>query len=512
MAMMATAGIFAQKSVSIYTLDLQKDLFTGKMDTVNLSSIKLDYLGSLEDPKVQKYAMENYSYNKDHARFEQTSRFETFGTPAGSGSNLFYSDSVQYSLPAKNGSLGWQLYFKSYATKDLQGRVESNKSYTDFSYFDYAPIYNIPKGFILTSHDQFFYAGNKQTTLSKQIASGFSQNGVEYVSDSTIRISDKQNRDSLLFEYETEGSESPLYLSAKTVTTHVDNRNWIETRTTYSPDGEISDQTKTEHSFNNNSLVEIIKTFNYENDWILSSIDSTFYESDSISNVTKTYELSVFTDEFELSRISYTSKSLNFLKGNPIPVAPSNFTVWSLLSSARTDGTQETHPGYELKWEDNSYNETGFEIYRREVGIVNTQPTLIHTTTSNIETYTDHDVVKGVVYEYFIIAKGKEASEGAQIQNKSLPVSARSDGASDTKDQMFAAVAVSPNPIENGVISMSGLQGEATYEIFTVEGQQIAQGVVRGHEPIAASELHSGLYLMKIEIKGATKVYKFEKK
>lgn len=511
LALMATTGIFAQKNAGVYILDIQKDLFTSKMDTVNLSKIDFVYTGSIENPKLIRYKQEDYNYNKDYSRFEQSNKLETFGTVASLGSNFLYSDSIHFSFPAKNGSLDWQLYHKTYATKDNQGRVTSNKSYTDFSYFDFTPIFYIPKGFIFSSRDAFFYSGNKQTILSTRIANGFIQDGIQYVSDSTIRIADKQDRDSLLFEYSFNEEDSTLYLSSKTSTVHTDKNNWTETTTSYEVDGTISSQSKIEHTSGN--LVEVSTTYNYDEGWALSAVDSTFYDADSISNLVKTYEMSVFSEELELSKISITSKSLNFLKGNPIPTAPKNFTIWSLLSSARTDGTQETHPGYELKWDDESYNETGFEIYRKEVGSSDPQPTLIHTTTANIETYTDHDVQKGIVYEYYIIAIGEVPGEGSQIQNKSLPVAARSDGTTGTEEQiLFASIAVSPNPIENEMIALRGLQGTANYEIYTVEGQQIAQGTVSAQETIATNGLQKGMYLLKLQQAGSTKAMKFEKK
>jgi hypothetical protein len=75
-----------------------------------------------------------------------------------------------------------------------------------------------------------------------------------------------------------------------------------------------------------------------------------------------------------------------------IPAAPSNFRVTGLTSTSVT-----------LAWQDNSDNETGFELQRRPSGgswapLTNTAP--------NVTTYTDMVVVTGVTYEYQIRATG----------------------------------------------------------------------------------------------------------
>jgi hypothetical protein len=75
-----------------------------------------------------------------------------------------------------------------------------------------------------------------------------------------------------------------------------------------------------------------------------------------------------------------------------VPAAPSNFRVTGSTSLSVT-----------LAWQDNSTNETGFEIQRRPSS---GSWTLLATTAPNATTYTDGIVVTGVTYEYQIRATG----------------------------------------------------------------------------------------------------------
>jgi titin len=76
-----------------------------------------------------------------------------------------------------------------------------------------------------------------------------------------------------------------------------------------------------------------------------------------------------------------------------IPVAPSGLTITSLLSFSVS-----------LSWTDNSNNETGFKIQRKQ-GVTGAYVT-IKTTTANITTYTDNDtaLMDGTVYYYQVCA------------------------------------------------------------------------------------------------------------
>lgn len=78
--------------------------------------------------------------------------------------------------------------------------------------------------------------------------------------------------------------------------------------------------------------------------------------------------------------------------GTSIPTAPSNFRVSGFTSTSVT-----------LAWQDNSANETGFELQRRPSG---GSWTPLSNTGPNVTTYTDTIVVTGVTYEYQIRATG----------------------------------------------------------------------------------------------------------
>jgi titin len=81
-----------------------------------------------------------------------------------------------------------------------------------------------------------------------------------------------------------------------------------------------------------------------------------------------------------------------------VPTAPSGLTA-----TTRTAVTSQEQNRIELRWTDNSTNETGFEIERRQVdglGAPLTGFARLVTLSANVTTYADVDVGPGLRYEY----------------------------------------------------------------------------------------------------------------
>ncbi|MFT3788022.1 MAG: PA14 domain-containing protein [Tepidisphaeraceae bacterium] len=97
--------------------------------------------------------------------------------------------------------------------------------------------------------------------------------------------------------------------------------------------------------------------------------------------------------------------------GSTTPAAPSSFAA-QLLSG----------PQVKLTWTDNSTNETGFKIERRYAGWIWEAAT---TVAANAVTYTDTNVIGGVVYEYRISATNAAGSsavvEGLIVDTSGSP-------------------------------------------------------------------------------------------
>ncbi|MFN8436158.1 MAG: hypothetical protein U0V72_00865 [Cytophagales bacterium] len=153
LAIAIASSVMAQlKTYDGYTLNLKYNFLTASFDTNSLGRIKFNYSGSLENPTKVNYSYENYNYY--NGAFEQSMKVESFGRYSASTlGDDFYSDSSKIYFPAKDGSLGWQLYQKSTSIFDNNDKPLSSKMIVDFSYFEDYDIYvmygyHFPKGFM----------------------------------------------------------------------------------------------------------------------------------------------------------------------------------------------------------------------------------------------------------------------------------------------------------------------------------------------------------------------------
>lgn len=74
-----------------------------------------------------------------------------------------------------------------------------------------------------------------------------------------------------------------------------------------------------------------------------------------------------------------------------------------------------------------------------------------------------------------------------------------------------AQLRVFPNPFSD-VVSVAGINGESTFEIFTLEGRRVKSGQIEASGQISLSELSTGLYLMQVRSGGVSQTLKIVKK
>jgi hypothetical protein len=505
-AMAGALAMLAQsKKYEGYTLRLEKSLLTGTMDTASLDVAKFDYTGSILKPSKVSFESEQYNYRK--GKFEQGSKFTIAGDHLDLEGQYLCADSVFLYFPKKDGSLDWQIYDKSYSKFNANKRAITKDDYVDFSYFIedfYLGMFNYPKGLFLFSKATMSHNGNTTTSVNTQREGSPESEEITLVkSDSVITIVNKEGQDSLQYIYKYDDMYVP-YLYSQMVSTKTVAKTVETITTTYDDAGDVTGKTKYVSFSDLSNLIEVDSSYEYDLDmehWTLQSVDSIYYESDTVSNMTRSYAFDAFADEIALSAISYTTKGFLFKKGNPIPTAPTDFSVINLLDLLRTSA--DATPGYKLTWKDKSDNEDGFKIYRKVVGSTN-PPSMIYQTGANETEYIDMAVTEVEEYEYFITAFRDEVAP-------SPAVSTRTDVANAVGDNLILAeTAVSPNPVADHVIRVQGISTEVAYSVVNMQGQVVAKG--HTSTGVISENIEAGVYVLKLQKNDAVKVLKFEKR
>jgi hypothetical protein len=337
----------------------------------------------------------------------------------------------------------------------------------------------------------------------------FDPSAISFSYDSSYLYFDKNGKDSLYLLFDIDDVTNEITLSKKVsqTSTGIDNSTTITTVYNTTGDSTITKSIFNDYSSNRYYVTQIFK---YEDlNWKLTELDTTFYEADSISGRTNIYSYDLLGD-WRLTSQQITSTSMVFEQGNPVPVAPSNLNILVLLgSNLRAEITPE-YVDYQLTWDDNSYNEDGFLIYRREAG-TNDTPILLDSTDRNVEMYVDANVSSSVVYEYFVVAFTNESASGSNGYT-SAPSNARTDGSTvGVKDQLVLQnTTIAPNPVIGNTINLVGINESMNYSILNMQGQEISSGaVVNG---TIENNLQSGIYLLKLNKNDSIKVIKFEVK
>lgn len=242
--------------------------------------------------------------------------------------------------------------------------------------------------------------------------------------------------------------------------------------------------------------------------WMLTSLDTTFYEADSITGYTTYYGYDEF-DNWRLLEKDYVSKTMDFKQANSIPVPPSDFRIEALLNLSKTAASEDL-VSYKLTWKDNSNNEDGFKIYQKVADSEDT-PALIATVGVNETTYTDYLLDASTVYEYSVIAFNEMDNNTGETK-LSLPSTARTDVTVDVKDEMlFSQISVAPNPVVSGsqIKIMGDVEG-FEFNITDTKGQILSSGIVQNNS--IQNEFSKGLYFLKLSNNNNVKVCKFEVK
>ena len=143
--------------------------------------------------------------------------------------------------------------------------------------------------------------------------------------------------------------------------------------------------------------------------------------------------------------VSDSRVELSFLEtsATSFPASYSSFVVCdstAVLSNPPTNMTiSQNGSSVTIGWTDNSNDETGFKIYRRASS--QTEYTVLTTTTANVTSYTDADVVSGTSYFYSIAAVNSNGDS-----RKSNPVNTTVDST--------PPIVISTSPAANSTVSI----------------------------------------------------------
>jgi chitodextrinase len=74
----------------------------------------------------------------------------------------------------------------------------------------------------------------------------------------------------------------------------------------------------------------------------------------------------------------------------------------------------------------------------------------------------------------------------------------------------FSQMALYPNPVAGNILNISNIDGEATYSIFNLLGQQLGKGTVTNNA-VAVGHLKAGAYLIEVTTDGETQTKRFIK-
>lgn len=164
---------------------------------------------------------------------------------------------------------------------------------------------------------------------------------------------------------------------------------------------------------------------------------------------------------------------------NPWPNDPTNLQATAITSPLSVS----------LTWNDNSFNEDGFEIERGTDGV---NFASIGDVVANVTTYTDNTVAPNTTYYYRVIAWNtsylSDYSNVAQATTSTLSlVEAGAD-----------AVRLYPNPT-TGQITLQGVEAGTAYAVCDLSGKALFTGtLISGQSTIDLSALQNGYYLIQL--------------
>jgi hypothetical protein len=112
-----------------------------------------------------------------------------------------------------------------------------------------------------------------------------------------------------------------------------------------------------------------------------------------------------------------------------------------------------------------------------------------------------------VSMKYNAVPTACEAFSYGQVEDYTVNIVST---ARETENEMASLdISLYPNPVNGAMLNVSGTD-EATYKIYSILGQQMAQGKV-DNGMIPVSQIQAGTYLIELTSKGQTVVKRFIK-
>jgi hypothetical protein len=469
----APAGIF---EITSYEISTEWDELTGKEDTTDVKETYTKYRSS--DTAIFELKFKSYKYFKG-GYFDMES-YALLKSEKGIKSlygNIPQTDSTISHVAVSNGSINWKTSSYSAATFE-NDKVKENTMYIDFS------DYGLP-GFIPYTKESYGYPSANVVTKASYAtfptqeprdSSVFYMGGNGFIKEDTLLIGYEYNDETMTME-----------LSEKTTRKFDNNGNEVEKIDYNYVNGSFEYSSKTEYTYVSESL-EIEKRYNWYNSaWKLSSLDSSYHDSQGQRTLRKSYVVGS-TGQLKYSGKSFRVNSLTFTPSSPVPSAASELTV--TLQNLRTEGLSAT-ASYLLTWKDNSYNEDKFEIYRKE--IMSTEPTKIGEVAANTTSYVDATADDSKTYQYYVVAVN--GNYKSAFSNLAAPTSVVSLSDMASKYNLY------PNPSQTTWTLGNGMAA-AHLQVMSLTGQVLSES--RNSGSIDASELESGTYIVKIELQDGT--------
>lgn len=187
------------------------------------------------------------------------------------------------------------------------------------------------------------------------------------------------------------------------------------------------------------------------------------------------------------------------------PNPPSNLTAQVILNP---------DPQVQLNWQDNSWNENGFKIFRKK-----NYPNdpgefiVIDTILSNITQYIDTSVIKDSTYSYSVFAFNQWGQNGSDTVTITVSVPVGLEIIGNELPKEFALHQNYPNPFNpNTVISYQlPVTGNVSLKIYDILGNEVATLVNEEQQPgvyevefnvaqVSRPGITSGVYFYKLKV------------
>lgn len=477
----AQAQTFELKS---YEIKLEVNELTGKEDTVEVN----DNYSKLNtaDSSLVEMINTNYKYYPTF-KLDLATKFRIKGAPGTVtviDGNLIY-DSLFFFSPNTTGATNWVT--QGYSATTYNGTLPKETT----SYLDYAAL-GIPiPGVVANSKTTYTYpSANVKTRAEYNLLE-------EMPDDSSISYYDGK-KDTATYTFMYDEDLEVFVPSNKNISKYNAKGEEIE-----EIDFSYNSNTKLYEYASKNELIEVSATLDIDkyyswtnNAWVLRGFDSTFYDSKGNKTLVKSYSKNTLGNIVYSGR-TIVKESLEIIPSSPVPATPSNIMVVNTVVQARLEGAARNT----ITWKDNSYNETGFEIYRKK-------PTdadfyIINIVGPNVTV--DYDVTnEGEEYIYAVIAVNDNFKSPISNGVSNKPTGIISDGTNTLK------VAVFPNPTTDKWF-VSGIANAKNVSLSTVDGHAIDFAIQA--DAIDASGLNNGLYILKVEdANGITRTAKVFKK